>query len=53
MDISAILRSRVEIFLRDVGGDFTDQTHLVQRQLSLPRRGLHDGREEGLGVEEP
>ena len=33
-------------------GDVADQAHLVQRQLVLPRRALHDGREEGLGVEE-
>ena len=38
--------------LPDLLGDLTHQTHLVQRQLVLPGRALHDGRQEGLGVEE-
>ena len=33
-------------------GDVADQAHLVQRQLVLPGRALHDGRQEGLRVEE-
>ena len=33
-------------------GDVADQAHLVQRQLVLPGRALHDGRQEGLGIEE-
>ena len=34
-------------------GDLAHEGHLVERQLVLPRRALHDGREEGLRVEEP
>ncbi len=33
-------------------GDLGDETHLVQRQLILPCRALHDRRQEGLRVEE-
>ena len=33
-------------------GHLADEAHLVQRQLVLPGRALHDGRQEGLGVEE-
>ena len=33
-------------------GDLTGEAHLVQRQLVLPGRALHDRREEGLRVEE-
>ena len=33
-------------------GDVADQAHLVQRELVLPGRALHDRRQEGLGVEE-
>ena len=33
-------------------GDLTGEAHLVQRQLVLPGRALHDCRQEGLGVEE-
>ena len=52
MHISAFLRGIVEIIFRAVVSDFTNQTHLVQGQLRLPGRGLHDGRQEGLRVEE-
>ena len=34
-------------------GHVTLQAHLVQRPLVLSRHGLHDGRQEGLRVEEP
>ena len=33
-------------------GHVADQAHLVQRELVLPGRALHDGRQEGLRVEE-
>lgn len=33
-------------------GHLHREAHLVQRPLVLPGHGLHDGREEGLGVEE-
>ena len=33
-------------------GHIRDEAHLVQRQLLLPRRALHDRREEALWVEE-
>ena len=33
-------------------GDVADQAHLVQRQLVLSGRTLHDRRQEGLWVEE-
>ena len=52
MDISALLRGSVEVVLRGVVSDLTHQTHLVQGELRLPGRGLHDGGEEGLRVEE-
>ena len=52
MDISPLLRCIIEIIFGDVVSDFTNQTHLVQGQLGLPGRGLHDGGQEGLRVEE-
>ena len=33
-------------------GDLAGEAHLVQRQLVLPGRALHDRRQEGLRVEE-
>lgn len=52
MDIGTLTRSTGKILsalLRHVAL----QRHLVQGPLVFPGRGLHDGRQEGLGVEEP
>ena len=52
MDISSLLWRRVKGLAGQGAGDLADETHLVQRQLVLPRRALHDRREERLRVEE-
>ena len=51
MDVSS-LPGGLTYLLLVLLGHVAHQAHLVQRQLVLPRRALHDGREEGLGVEE-
>ena len=38
--------------LSNLLGDLAHEAHLVQGQLVLPRRALHDRCEEALGVEE-
>ena len=51
MDVSS-LPWGLTYFLLVLLGNVADEAHLVQRQLVLPGRALHDGRQEGLGVEE-
>ena len=51
MDVSSFPGSLTYLLLILLG-DVADQAHLVQRQLVLPGRALHDGRQEGLRVEE-
>ncbi len=46
------LPGRSSHFLLVLLGDLADQGHLVERQLVLPGGALHDGRQEGLRVEE-
>ena len=51
MDVSS-LPWGLTYFLLVLLGNVAGEAHLVQRQLVLPGRALHDGRQEGLGVEE-
>ena len=41
-----------DLLSRQLLGHFTDEAHLVQWQLVLPGGALHDGSQEGLGIEE-
>ena len=52
VDVGALPGRRGDLLLVLLG-DLAHQRHLVQRQLVLPRRALHDGRQERLRVEEP
>ena len=51
MDVGPLSRGAAEI-LPVLLGHVALETHLVQRPLILAGHGLHDGGEEGLGVEE-
>ena len=52
VDVGPFSRRAAEVFPLLLG-DVALQAHAVQRPLVLASHGLHDGRQEGLGVEEP
>ena len=52
MDICPVPGRGGDLLPGQLLGHLADQAHLVQRQLVLPGRALHDGRQEGLRVEE-
>ena len=52
IDVDSFLGRGGHLLPTEHAGHVRDEAHLVQRELLLPGRGLHDGGEEGLGVEE-
>ena len=52
IDVDSLLGGALHVLPAGDGGHVRHEAHLVQGQLLPPGGGLHDGRQEGLRVEE-